>query len=143
MPDAPSSLPVPSAKPTHGLPAHLASPEARGEHRIWIAGAIKTLLTVYDAFPIDHRVAAELGQMWANDLEWFPQSVISEAIDAYRRAETRRPVPAAIIKLCRERMPRPRLVKAEEPPRERCTPEQARAILAEAGYAPRRIDGGE
>ena len=94
-------------------------------------------------WPTDRRVAAEIGYLWANVLEGYPRAIIEEAIEAYASTETRRPVPAAIIKLCRERMPKPRLVQPAEAPRDRCTPEQARAILAEAGFSPRRIGGSE
>lgn len=97
-------------------------------------------MTIYDPYPMDDRVAAEMARMWANDLEFFPKAIITQALDAYRRTETRRPVPAAIIKLCRAAMPRPQLVQPAEEPRERCTPDQARAILAEAGFTPRRME---
>jgi hypothetical protein len=116
------------------LPAHLASLDERIAHRTWIGGAIRTLLMMYSDFPNDPRVAAEMGRMWAEDLEWFPQGIIEVAIATYRRSETRKPTPAAIIKLCREHMPKPRLISAPEPERERATAEQARAILEEFGF---------
>jgi hypothetical protein len=117
------------------LPAHLVSQDRRVEHRTWIGGAIKTLITIVSGdWPTDPRLEAEMGFMWANDLEWFPQDIIETAIATYRRSETRKPSPAAIIKLCREHMPKPRLISAPEPERERVTAEQAQAILDEFGF---------
>lgn len=108
---------------------------------MWIAGAVRTLLTMYGDWPTDPRIEEAWGFAWANDLEGFPQSVIEQALDECRREETRRPVPAVVIKRCRALMPRPRVVQpAEEPREQRCTPDQARAILAEAGFTPRRME---
>jgi hypothetical protein len=87
----------------------------REEHRRWIGGAIKTLICIYSDFPGDPRVVAELGRMWADDLEEFPREVIEAAITKYRRTETRRPVPAAIIALCKPKPTEtPRLGAQEE-----------------------------
>lgn len=119
---------------TPGLPEHLAAPAARVDHRVWIAGAIRTLLMVYSDFPTDPRVAAEMGRMWADDLEWFPRDVIEGAVNRHRRSETRKPTPAAIIALCREAMPKPRAVPQIEAHRQPVTKEQAAAILEANGY---------
>jgi hypothetical protein len=115
----------------HSLPAHLASPKVAIEHRKWIAGAIKTLVTIVSGdWPSDPRVDAEMGFMWANDLEGFPRPAIEAAINEYRRNETRKPAPAAIIALCRKHMPRPTVVAQLEAPERRTTPEERERIQA-------------
>jgi hypothetical protein len=128
---------------TPSSPAHLGSPEERVSHRVWIAGAIKTLVAVVSGdWPTDPRLEAEMGFMWANDLECFPQDVIEAAITAYRRSETRKPAPAAIIALCRKHMPRPTAVAQLEPPERRTSPEEReriQAIVAENFPELRRI----
>lgn len=79
---------------------------------------MKTLLSIYGDWPSDLRLQAEWGKAWADDLEWFPMDVIEAALVAWRRAESRRPTPADIIRLCRERMPK--VVSARvSPPAER------------------------
>lgn len=134
MDDDRSSLPAAPKASKPSLPAHLASQDERIQHRVWIGGAVKTLLTMYGDWPVDPRIEAEWGRAWADDLEGFPQAVIDEALKAWRRSESKRPTPAAIIKLCRERMPRPRLVEPPRPPRPpRVTPERAAEMLREAG----------
>lgn len=126
------NLPAAPSLSTPSLPAHVAYQAQRIEHRDWIAGAIKTLMTIVSGdWPTDPRMEAEMGFMWANDLEWFPRDIIETAIASYRRSETRRPSPAAIIRLCRSYMPPPQIVSEPAPERERATPEQARAILGE------------
>lgn len=106
------------------------------EHRVWIAGAIRTLLANYWQDDGSERLDAAAGKQWADDLEAFPQPVIEAAINHWRRTETKRPTPAHIIRLCGERMPRPtfNVVEFREPERVPCTPEQAKAILREHGY---------
>jgi hypothetical protein len=85
---------------------------------------------MFDNFPSDPRVQAEQGRMWADALEWFPKETIEAAIAAYLRTETRKPVPAAIIALCRKHMPRPTAVAQLEPPERRTTPEERERIQA-------------
>ena len=123
-----ANLPALSRTLTPSLPEHLAADDARDNHREWIGGAVKTLLLMFDSFPSDPRVQAEQGRMWADALEWFPKGVIEAAISAYLRTETRKPVPAAIIKLCREHMPRPEPVAQLEAPERRTTPEERERI---------------
>lgn len=77
---------------------------------------------------------------WIEDLEGFPREAIESAIRRWRREEERRPTPAGLRRLCREEMPKPRIVRnAPEPPRERVTPEAAREILAQTGWSQRLI----
>jgi hypothetical protein len=124
---------LPAARPasTPSLPAHVGSPDRRVAHREWIGGAVKTLVSLVSGdWPTDPRLEAEMGFMWANDLECFPQDVIEAAITAYRRTETRKPAPAAIIALCRKHMPRPTAVAMLEPPERRTSPEERERIQA-------------
>ncbi len=103
---------------------------------MWVAGAVRTLLMHFGDFPQDPRVAAELGAQWASDLEWFPRDVIESALTAWRRTETRRPTPAGIIRLCRDRMPRPApVVTAIRAPREVVTDEAKERIRELTGNA--------
>lgn len=113
------------------MPAHVASPAKRVDHREWIGGAIKTLVSIVSGdWPTDKRLDAEMGFMWANDLEMFPRRVIEGAITEYRRTETRKPSPAAIIRLCRERMPKPAPATEPDATVRRTTPEERERIQA-------------
>lgn len=107
------------------------------EHRLWIAGAIATLLANYWERDEPAPVAAALGKQWADDLEAFPQAAIAAAVNEWRRNETRRPTPAEIIRLCGKHTPKPRVaevVPIRSAPRERCSPRRAAEMLAEAGF---------
>lgn len=122
-------------------PGLAASDDERIAHREWVAGAVRSLLTIYGDWPADQRLQAEWGKAWADDLEWFPQDVIGRALTAWRRTETRKPTPAAIIKLCRDRMPKPEIVAAE-PERPEITPEMRarnRRIIEDAYPELRRM----
>lgn len=123
-------------------PGLAASDEERIAHRVWIGGAVKTLLTMYGDWPSDPRVEAEWGKAWADDLEWFPQDVIEAALTTWRRSETRRPTPAAIIVACRERMPRVVALPAPDACRPEPSPEsraRVSALVASAFPELRRI----
>lgn len=111
--------------------------EQRGDrnHRLWIAGAISSLLRLYWTDDASERLDAAAGRWWADDLEAFPQPVIEAAINHWRRNETRRPTPADMIRLCGMKMPKalgPTVV--DMPERTPVTREQAAAILNEHGY---------
>jgi hypothetical protein len=104
-------------------------------HREWIAGAIATLLGFYwQRTDPDDRLEEAMGKQWCDDLQPFPRDVIDQSIAAWRRNQHRKPCPAEIIPLCRERMPKPRLISAPEPERERVTAEQAKALLEANGF---------
>lgn len=81
---------------------------------------------MYGDWPTDPRLQAEWGKAWADDLEWFSQEIISKALTTWRRTETRRPTPAAIIKLCRGHLPTPKTVEPQSRPRPEIT-EDAKA----------------
>jgi hypothetical protein len=85
---------------------------------------------------------------WADDLEPFPRDVIGKALVSHRRDSTRRPVPAHIIKLCLAETRHRRLMNEapepevkHQPPR--ITPQRAAEIMAEMGFAPRRMHDGQ
>ena len=111
MPDDCPRLPALPAAPlpsTQHLPAHVASPERRADHREWIGGAVKTLVVLCCGdWPSDERLEGEMAFMWANTLEGFTQDVIQTAIDEFVRSETVRPTPARIRKICIQHAPRP------------------------------------
>lgn len=104
-------------------------------HRLWIAGAISSLLRLYWSDDASDRLDAAAGKWWADDLEAFPQPVIEAAINDWRRNEARRPTPADMIRLCGLKMPKalgPTVV--EMPERKPVTREQAAAILNANGF---------
>jgi hypothetical protein len=80
-------------------------------------------------------------------LEGLPQDAIHRACIRYQREEPRRrPTPGAIYAMARESIPKPTIVRpfaamppAEPPPR--ITPERAREIMEEFGFAPKRFGG--
>jgi hypothetical protein len=99
--------------------------ELRGnrDHRLWIAGAIASLLKLYWADDVSDRLDAAIGKWWADDLESFPKPVIEAAINDWRRSQTKRPTPADMIQLCGRHMPKPRPVLVQMPERGPMTPE--------------------
>jgi len=120
----------------------------RIEHRAWIIGAISSLFSCYwqDANP-SPRLLEEQARAWANDLERSPRDVIERAITRWRCTEARKPTPAEMIKRCHDEMPKPMLAPPPpEPERRPPTPEEkarVQALLAKAGFIPRRFGGGE
>jgi hypothetical protein len=105
------------------------------DHRVWIAGAISTLLRFYWTDEPNERQDAIAGQWWADDLEAFPQPVIAAAINEWRRGQSRRPTPHDMIQLCGKHMHKAPAEIVPLPERQRVTKEQADAILAERGFS--------
>jgi hypothetical protein len=110
--------------------------ELRGnrDHRLWIAGAISSLLKLYWTDDPSDRLDAAAGRWWADDLQAFPQPVIEAAINHWRRTERHRPTPADMIQLCGRHMPKSRPTLVQMPEREPVTREQAAAILEANGF---------
>jgi hypothetical protein len=92
-------------------------------HRLWIGGAIRSLLSLYWRDVASERLDEAQGRWWADDLEAFPQTVIEAAINDWRRSQTKRPTPADMIQLCGRHMPKSRPVLVQMPEREPMTPE--------------------
>lgn len=94
-----------------------------------------TLLSHYWQDRQDEIVAEAALADWMDDLEPYPEDVISHSIGMWRRMESKRPTPAALIALCRKRMPKPvAMVTHLDPEQPRCSPEQAernRALITE------------
>jgi hypothetical protein len=111
-------------------------------HRLWIGGAIRSLLSLYWRDVASERLDEAQGRWWADDLEAFPRPVIEAAINDWRRNETKRPTPADMIQLCGRHMPKARPVLVQMPEREPVTREQAAAILEANGFGDivKRID---
>lgn len=115
------------------------------EEAEWIGGAVLTLLSFYYVPDEDPRVVAAQGRLWVEDLRAFPRHVIEAALRDWRRNESRRPAPADIIRLCRQHMPRPRVVSLPEH-REPLTDEAKRRIASLVGGAfpeLKRMPGGD
>lgn len=118
----------------------------RRVHREWIGGRIATLLAHYWREDDPDELLGAMGRDWADVLEGMPQDAIQRACIWYLRDEPRRrPTPGAILTLARAEMPKPRIVETRQQapvdPPPRVTPEQARAIMEAAGFAPKRFGG--
>lgn len=118
------------------MPAHVDSQAKREDHREWIGGAVKTLVTIVSGdWPTNPLIDAEMGFMWANTLEGFPRATIETAIDEYVRTESRRPTPAAIRSLCIKHSPRPPLPAYEPLNTQPPSPEERARIFELTGQA--------
>lgn len=112
----------------------------RVAHREWIGGRILTVLSHYWREDDPVELTAAIGADWADVLEGIPQEFIQRACIQYQRDEPRRkPTPGAIYKLAQSMMPRPVAVRTPEPEVERVTAEAAADIMAELGFAPKRM----
>ena len=115
-------------------------------HREWIGGRILTILSHYWREDDPVELTAAIGADWADVLQGLPRDCIQRACIQYQQDEPRRkPTPGAIYQLAKSYMPKPALVPRPEPERTepRVTKEQADAILAGAGFAPKRFGGEE
>lgn len=120
----------------------------RLEHRQWIAGRILTLLSHYwrDDDPVE--LTGAIGKDWADVLEGLPRDAIQAASLRYMRTEPRRrPTPGIIYAMTVEAMPKPRVVaqRPQEPipEPERISRERAAEIMAEVGFAVKKMKGME
>jgi hypothetical protein len=104
-------------------------------HRVWIAGAIRSLLRLYWSAEDSERLDEAAGKWWADDLEAFSKPVIEAAINDWRRGQTKRPTPADMIQLCGRHMPKSRPTLVQMPEREPITPEGKARIEAMVGRA--------
>lgn len=119
--------------------------QERKDHRTWIGGRVITLLSHYwrDDDPVELTEA--IGADWADVLEGLPQEYIQRACVQYQREEPRKkPTPGAIYGIAKGMMPKPapvRSIDESQIPRSepRVTAEQARDILAEVGFKPKRF----
>lgn len=72
------------------------------ENRTRIAAHISRHLSHFWAANEDSRLRAAIAQDWLADMGEFHESVVAEACQEWRRAETKRPTIADIRKLCME-----------------------------------------
>lgn len=111
----------------------------------WLAGRITTLLSHYYTPDIPAALSEAAMVDWLAVLDGLPRDDIERACMDYLRDEPdRRPTPGRIRKRVLAKRAwaekyRAPVVQIEAPSRERVTPEAANAILAEAGFTPRRM----
>lgn len=120
----------------------------RLDHRQWIGGRILTLLSHYWREDDPVELTGAIGKDWADVLEGLPRDAIQAACLRYMRDEPRRkPTPGAIYAMAHESMPKPRVVfnRAPEPIQEpeRISRERAAEIMAEVGFAVKKMKGME
>lgn len=119
----------------------------------WVGTRITTFLRHYFEPDTDDREFVAMVSDWMDDLERFPQFAIEDAIADYRRNETRRPAPAAIVRRCvaimaeiRGEVARVRQ-RAEEASEQRRPPTEEQRAAAQAIVAQFRrravAEGGE
>jgi hypothetical protein len=142
---------TPAAPTPTSSPASSGQPSGSGsaDHRRWIGGAIETLLASYwQERGRPPALADEVLATWMDDLEDFPRDVLKKAITTWRREERKKPCPADLIALGRADLRHRRLLerttepKPEPQPDEgtrRISPERAADLMAEMGFAPRRM----
>jgi hypothetical protein len=131
--------------PTPQTAASLSQQDLR-EHRAGIASEVKVVLSAYfQPHEAEDIKAAQLA-WWCDELQdWTRQQVVWGLRDWNRNNPRLRPTPGDIVAILkRERGKKhARLVAPQpEPQRDRATPEQAAAILAEAGFKP-KVFGGD
>ena len=123
------------------------SQQQLSEHRAKIASEVKIVLSAY--FQPHESDAIKAGQLawWCDELQdWTHEQVVYGLRHWNRENPRTRPTPGDIVKLLKalrgkKEAQRMQSVKpAPEPPKERATPEQVAAILAEAGFAPKRME---
>ena len=111
----------------------------------WLAGRITTLLSHYYTPDIPATLSEAAMVDWLAVLDGLPTDDIERAcMDYLREQPRRRPTPGDIrqrvlAKRAWAEKYRAPVVPIEAPSRERVTPEAANAILAEAGFRPRRM----
>jgi len=111
----------------------------------WLAGRITTLLSHYYTPDIPATLSEAAMVDWLAVLDGLPTDDIERACMDYLREEPRRrPTPGDIrqrvlAKRAWAEKYRAPVVQIDAPSRERVTPEAANAILAEAGFRPRRM----
>lgn len=121
-------------------------PQELEGHRAKIAFDVKTVLSAYfQPHEADEIKAAQLA-WWCDELEdWKPQTVLW-ALRKWNRDNPRiRPTPGDIVDICKREYGRKiaaQLPKQEpEPERKPVDKETAAAIIAAAGFAPKRMTG--
>jgi len=140
------SGPIPSPTPQH---ARSLSPQQLSEHRQTIASEVKVILSAYfQPHEAEDIKAAQLA-WWCDELQDWTREQVVWALRKWNRDCPRiRPTPGDIVAICkRERGRRIAAEKANwptsEPVKERVSKERAAEIVAQAGFAPKRMPTDE
>lgn len=126
--------------------ARSLSPDQLSAHRQAIAFDVKTILSAYFQPHEDERIKAAQLAWWCDELQDWTQEQVLWALRKWNRDNPdRRPTPGHILSICKDargkkfattiRQPEP------EPERKPVNRERAAAIMAEAGFAPRKFGG--
>lgn len=124
---------LPASTTGMGTVSRKASPDLQPAPPGWISARVTALLHHYWMPEMSRGVAEAVAADWQEVLGGYPKAVIRAACEDWLRAETRRPTPADIRKLCQDHMPRrpapPVYHAAElEPPGEPLRPDVQAAL---------------
>jgi hypothetical protein len=134
-----AALPAPTPQIARSL-----SPQQLSEHRAKIAFDVRTVLSAYfQPHEAEEIKAAQLA-WWCDELQDWTQEQVLWALRKWNRDNPeRRPTPGHILAICKEARGRKiaaQLPKQEPAPeRKPVDPETAAAIMAAAGFAPKRM----
>lgn len=133
---------LPTVTPQH---AKSLSPQALKDHRARIAFDIKTVLSAYFQPHEAEEVKAAQLAWWCDELQDWTQDQVLWALRKWNRDFPRlRPTPGDILRICKAARgrkhaatikPHPQPVQSEP----RISKDEAARILAEAGFAPRKM----
>lgn len=125
------------------------SPQQLSEHRQKIAFEVKIVLSAY--FKPHETEDIQAGQLawWCDELQDWTHEQVVWALRQWNRDNPRlRPTPGDIVAICKaargtkvakEIAAKRAAEQAAEPPKKRPSPERAAEIMAEVGYAPKRM----
>lgn len=136
------------ATPTPQI-ARSLSPQELSEHRQKIASEVKTILSAYFQPHESEAIKAAQLAWWCDELQDWTHEQVVYGLRQWNRDNPRlRPTPGDIVCLLKrirgqresERM-RANAPAKPEPEKERATPDQVAAILVEAGFKPKPLEG--
>lgn len=130
--------------PTPKIAASL-SPQELHDHRQAIASEVRTVLSAYFQPHEAEEVRAAQLAWWCDELQDWTREQVVWALRKWNRDNPRiRPTPGDIVAICKKaRGQKMAASMPKQEPREDCTPispDRAAEILAEAGFAPRKIN---
>ena len=113
--------------------------------REWLTGRVMVLLSHFYIQETDPAVVMAQAADWFDTLWDVPQAAVEMACRDYLRSgPRRRPSPGDIRNMAVKHLPKPSRKNADDlmldgPPRERADPSAAAAIMAAAGFTPKRM----
>lgn len=138
-----AQLPVTAAKLPPTTPCNVASmqPHELTEHRLAIGQAVEVILHGYWQPSESETLRAAVLRDWCDTLEgWKPDSVLAALRKWRNEHPSKRPNPGHILAMLKESwgrrhadQVRAAMAPPVEPPKERVSPEAAKAIMAEMG----------